>query len=128
MKNIRALFTIIITLVILTLLFLLVLNDEVKFSILFNELTMIILILLFFIIVIFTQFIIYKQTETAHTAQPITKITCQNCKYSEKRSFQTGDYVFKSQGLCLKCGGKMIIEAIYLPSKTKNGSNTVPYQ
>ena len=123
MKNTKALPIIITIFVILILLVLLVINN-MKFSILINE-PMITLILFFTIIVIFTQFIIYRQTRITHTIQPITKITCQNCKHSEKRLFQTGDYVFKNQGPCLKCGGKMVIEAIYLPPKTKNGSNTI---
>jgi len=124
MKNTKALPIIIITFVILTLLVLLVINNKMEFSILINEL-MITLILFFTIIMISTQFVIYRRTRITHTIQPITKITCQNCKHSEKRLFQTGDYVFKNQGPCLKCGGKMVIEAIYLPPKTKNGSNTI---
>ncbi|MEM1546805.1 MAG: hypothetical protein QXP91_10125 [Candidatus Methanomethylicia archaeon] len=119
MKNIKTLLTIVI--LVLALLTLLAISSETELPMFFNE-TIIIFILIFTVIVIFTQFIIYKQTRVASAIQPITKVICQNCKYSEKRTFQAGDYVFKNQGLCMKCGGKMIIEAIYLSPKTKDGT------
>ncbi len=122
MKNTKTLFT--IAILVFTLSILLTLSSEIEFSEFFNEI-MIILVLIFIVLMIFIQFIIYKQTRVIHTIQPVTKITCQNCKYSERRTLQAGDYVFKNQGLCVKCGGKMVIEAIYLPTKTKDGANKI---
>lgn len=123
MRNVKALIIIIALLcsaLIFTLLVLVAINSEMRSSFtLFND-VMIVFVLFFVTIMIFNQYITRKQTKAMRTAQPVTRITCQNCKYSEKRIFQSGDYIFKYQGSCLKCGGKMIIEAIYLPSQVKN--------
>lgn len=57
--------------------------------------------------------IMREQAETA-----VSVVRCTACDYREERSFQKGDYVFKSTGTCPKCGGEEYIASIYgTPSK-----------
>ena len=48
-------------------------------------------------------------------------LTCKKCGYSnEDKNVDKEDYVMKEDGICPKCGGKMIIEGIYrIEEKTK---------
>lgn len=38
---------------------------------------------------------------------------CLKCQVKNKRSFTTGDYVFKHSGSCSQCGGEKSITMIY---------------
>ncbi|MCP8315832.1 MAG: hypothetical protein H3Z51_03090 [archaeon] len=38
---------------------------------------------------------------------------CSSCGLKTKRAFQSGDYVYKEEGECSKCKGKMRINTIY---------------
>ncbi len=44
----------------------------------------------------------------------VTQLKCNSCDYSERREFKEGDYVGKEAGECPKCGGKLLVDAIYL--------------
>ncbi len=43
----------------------------------------------------------------------ITRLKCTACGYTEERGFQKGDYVGKAAGKCPKCGGQLIVDAIF---------------
>ncbi|NHV97223.1 MAG: hypothetical protein HA494_05480 [Thaumarchaeota archaeon] len=38
---------------------------------------------------------------------------CLSCGEKSKRSFTVGDYVYKGNGQCKKCGGNLYITMIY---------------
>ncbi len=42
-----------------------------------------------------------------------TRVECLSCGYSVEREYRRGDYVGKSEGRCPKCGGEMIVTAVY---------------
>ncbi|MEM2168977.1 MAG: hypothetical protein QXX99_03600 [Candidatus Bathyarchaeia archaeon] len=47
------------------------------------------------------------------TQRVTTTIRCMNCDYVTAREFEGGDYVLKEVGVCLKCGGNLIIHSIF---------------
>ncbi len=44
----------------------------------------------------------------------ITKIVCEKGDYSIEREFREGDFVGKIEGICPKCGSKLVIDLIYV--------------
>jgi predicted nucleic-acid-binding Zn-ribbon protein len=43
----------------------------------------------------------------------ITRLKCAACGYTEEREFSKGDYVGKVVGQCPKCGGRLVVDAIF---------------
>ncbi len=43
----------------------------------------------------------------------ITRVKCMSCGYTEERDFTKGDYVGKIVGKCPKCGGQLVVDAIF---------------
>lgn len=40
-------------------------------------------------------------------------VSCSSCKFREEREHEVGDYVFKEKGQCPKCGGQLLVTAIF---------------
>ena len=40
-------------------------------------------------------------------------LQCESCGYSENGVMQKGDYLHKEAGMCPRCGGKMLIVALF---------------
>jgi predicted nucleic-acid-binding Zn-ribbon protein len=53
-----------------------------------------------------------KESKTGET-KTVTSIACYNCKFSEEREFERGDYIGKTLGKCPKCKGQRYIKSIY---------------
>jgi rRNA maturation endonuclease Nob1 len=49
-----------------------------------------------------------------------TLLKCVECDYTMEREFKEGDYVGKKEGACPKCGGEMIITAIYVKEESRS--------
>ena len=53
-----------------------------------------------------------KEGKTGES-KTVTSIACYNCKFSEEREFERGDYIGKTLGKCPKCKGQRYIKSIY---------------
>ena len=53
-----------------------------------------------------------KESKPGET-RTVTTIACYNCKFSEEREFERGDFIGKSLGKCSKCKGQKYIKSIY---------------
>jgi len=42
-----------------------------------------------------------------------TRIKCFNCGYTIERVYQKGDYVGRVVGKCPRCGGELVVSAVY---------------
>ncbi len=54
----------------------------------------------------------------------VTLLKCSSCGYETARAFKDGDRLFSEADACPRCGGKMVVEGIFLRSATK-GYQTV---
>ena len=60
-----------------------------------------------------------KESKTGES-KTVTFVACYDCKFSEEREFERGDFIGKSLGKCPKCKGQRYIKSIYeIPEKRK---------
>ncbi len=79
-----------------------------------DPMTIVILAVLAFIITYMAVSAMKSRQEPLKKKVIVTQLKCSNCGYGERREFREGDYVGKEVGECPKCGGKLLVEAIYL--------------
>lgn len=79
-----------------------------------DPMTIVILAVLAFIITYMAVSAMKSRQEPLKKKVIVTQLKCNNCDYSERREFKEGDYVGKEVGDCPKCGGKLLVDAIYL--------------
>ncbi len=79
-----------------------------------DPMTIVILAVLAFIITYMAVSAMKSRQEPLKKKVIVTQLKCNNCDYSERREFKEGDYVGKEVGECPKCGGKLLVNAIYL--------------
>ncbi len=79
-----------------------------------DPMTIVILAVLAFIITYMAVSAMKSRQEPLKRKVIVTQLKCSNCDYRERREFKEGDYVGKEVGECPKCGGKLLVEAIYL--------------
>jgi len=79
-----------------------------------DPMTVVILAVLAFIITYMAVSAMKSRQEPLKKKVIVTQLKCSNCDYSERREFREGDYVGKEVGECPKCGGKLLVDAIYL--------------
>ncbi|MEM0494811.1 MAG: hypothetical protein QXS92_01040 [Thermofilum sp.] len=49
-----------------------------------------------------------------------TYLRCPSCGYESMREYREGDRLFGEAEQCLKCGGRMVVEGIFLRSASKS--------
>ncbi len=79
-----------------------------------DPMTIVILAVLAFIITYMVVSAVKSRQEPIKKKVTVTLLECENHDYEEKREFREGDYVGKEAGQCPKCGGKLLISAIFL--------------
>jgi len=79
-----------------------------------DPMTMVILAVLAFIITYMAVSAMKSRQEPAKRKVIITQLKCGSCGHIERREFREGEYVGKEAGECPKCGGKLVVDAIYL--------------
>ena len=79
-----------------------------------DPMTIVILAVLAFIITYMAVSAMKSRQEPTKKKVIITQLRCENCNHTERREFKEGDYVGKEIGECPKCGGKLLVDAIYL--------------
>lgn len=68
---------------------------------------------------LFFLFMMFMPTSKPQESEVVTVLECATCKLKEIRMFKRGDYVFKEEGPCRRCGGPMVITKIFARSKGK---------
>lgn len=66
----------------------------------------------FAIYFLYTGFDRLRKLKIART-RLVEVVSCDSCGFKEEREFEVGDYVFKPKGACPKCGGPLVVAAIY---------------
>lgn len=79
-----------------------------------DPMTIVILAVLAFIITYMAVSAMKSRQEPIKKKVIVTQLKCDSCDHSERREFREGDYVGKEVGECPKCGGKLLVDAIYL--------------
>ncbi|WP_167827839.1 hypothetical protein [Pyrolobus fumarii] len=71
--------------------------------------------LLLTLIVLFSVSILLATMKKQQEPKPRlrTRIECMRCGYRLEREYSKGDYVGLEDGECPKCGGKLIVVAVY---------------
>jgi hypothetical protein len=54
-----------------------------------------------------------KKTPGDPVRQTLTILKCNSCEAIEVRNYESGDFIFKSTGVCNKCNGSLEINQIY---------------
>ena len=68
---------------------------------------------------LFFLFKMFMPPSKPQEPEVVTVLECVKCKLKEIRMFKRGDYVFKEEGPCKRCGGPMVITKIFARSKGK---------
>jgi len=68
---------------------------------------------------LFFLFKMLMPTSKPQESEIVTVLECAKCKLKEIRMFKRGDYVFKEEGPCKRCGGPMVITKIFARIKGK---------
>ncbi|MFX0075748.1 MAG: hypothetical protein ACFE96_09915 [Candidatus Hermodarchaeota archaeon] len=71
------------------------------------------LIIGFTFICLGTSIIQMKKTPSDPVRQTLTILKCKSCGVVEVRNYKSGDFIFKSMGICSKCKESMEIKQIY---------------
>ena len=68
---------------------------------------------------LFFLFKMFMPSSKPQESEVVTVLECAKCRLKEIRVFKRGDYVFKEEGPCKRCGGTMVITKIFARSKGK---------
>ncbi len=79
-----------------------------------DVMTIVFLAIMAFIISYMVVTALKSRQEPVKLKRTITVIKCSSCDHEQSRDFKEGDFVGKEEGQCPKCGGKLIVSAIYV--------------
>jgi len=68
---------------------------------------------------LFFLFRMFMPPSKPQEPEVVTVLECAKCRLKEIRMFKRGDYVFKEDGPCKRCGGPMVITKIFARPRGK---------
>jgi predicted Zn-ribbon and HTH transcriptional regulator len=71
------------------------------------------LLLTTILMVVFTLELTAVRRRGREVARIVTVLRCSSCGYSSTRDHQVGDFVGKRESICPRCGGPLVVSAIY---------------
>jgi len=75
--------------------------------------TIVTIALTLFLVAYMVALSVFGRRKELKVRKTYTLLKCQECSYEAEREFKEGDYVGKIEGKCPKCGGPLVIYAIY---------------
>ncbi len=79
----------------------------------FDQNTMLILTIIALAILIIQLYMEYRRKPKQAKYIPKELVKCRKCGYEIERDYEPGDFISLVKGKCPKCGGELIVKAIY---------------
>ncbi len=79
-----------------------------------DAMTVVFLAVMAFIISYMVVAALRSRQEPVKLKRTVTVLRCGSCGHEWSRDFREGDFVGREEGECPKCGGRLVVNAIYV--------------